>query len=92
MILLDVWFLQSIILLLVDDKEKETEYDSAYTKRAEHAHACLVCRIRAVELAYQHWHKAKAYVLDVEDNGVSRTQQLHGDYLRDTWPHGGRNQ
>lgn len=43
--------------------------------------------VDAIDLTNEYRNEAKAYILDIEDDGISRAEGLQWDNLCHAWPH-----
>ena len=86
--LFGVLFLQTVAFLLVHVEEGKGKEDGDRAEAGEDGHRSLVGGIDTVHLTDPHGHEREADVLNVEDDGEGRSEQLHGNDLGHAGPHG----
>ena len=86
--LFGVLFLQTVAFLLVHVEEGKGKENGDCAEAGEDGHRSLVGGIDTVHLTDPHGHEGEADVLNVEDDGEGRSEQLHGNDLGHAGPHG----
>ena len=86
--LFGVLFLQTVAFLLVHVEEGKGKENGDCAEAGEDGHRGLVGGIDTVHLTDPHGHEGEADVLNVEDDGEGRSEQLHGNDLGHAGPHG----
>ena len=86
--LFGVLSLQTVAFLLVHVEEGKGEENGDRAEAGEDGHRGLVGGVDTVHLTDPHGHEGEADVLNVEDDGEGRSEQLHGNDLGHAGPHG----
>lgn len=87
-LLLDIAFLQSIVFLLVNAQQDYCHYNGCHAKATEDAHGGGVAWVGLIDVSDEHGHHGQTNVLDIENDGVGGTQQLHRNNFGNARPHG----
>ena len=86
--LFGVLSLQTVAFLLVHVEEGKGEENGDRAEAGEDGHRGLVGGVDTVHLTDPHGNEREADVLNVEDDGEGRSEQLHGNDLGHAGPHG----